>query len=110
MNLETLILHGLSAVAVYQTVGVRTLMGSILLSGLLLVMALGIAIIRFATSLAIPGWASVMVGICLILICVTFAVSLLYVFNSLSFRQVLGMLPTRDYIYFVDRCDRVYPT
>lgn len=108
MNLEALILHGLSAVAIYPTVGVRTLMGSVLTSGFLLLVAFGIVIARFATTLTIPGWASIM-GICLILICVILVGSLLYVFTSLAFRQLLGMLPTRDYVYFVDRCDCIYP-
>lgn len=109
MNLESLILHGLAAVSVYQTVGVRTLIASIGLSGVLLLLGLGLAILRMTTSLAIPGWTSVMLGICLLTICSILVGSLLYVFTSLSFRHLMGMLPTRDYIHFVDRCDRVYP-
>jgi hypothetical protein len=109
MNFESLILHGLAAISVYQTVGVRTLIGGIGLSGALLLFAFGIVIIRIFTSLAIPGWTSVMLGICLLMICLILVGSLLYVFTSLSFRHLMGMLPTRDYIYFVDRCDRVHP-
>ena len=109
MRLEALILHGLAAITVYQTVGVRALIGSVVLSGLLALLALAIVIIRLATSLAIPGWASIMLGMCLIMIGLILSGSLLYVFTSLSFRHMMGMLPTRDYIYFVDRCDRVYP-
>jgi polyisoprenyl-phosphate glycosyltransferase len=109
MNFESLILHGLGAMSVYQTVGVRTLMAGMLLSGIVFVLALGIAIIRILTPLVFPGWTSVMLGICLIMICLILVGSLLYVFTSLSFRHLMGMLPTRDYIYFVDRCDRVYP-
>jgi hypothetical protein len=109
MNLESLILHGLSAVAVYQTVGVRTLIAAVVLSGLLILLVLGVTIIRLVTSLAIPGWSSIMLGIFLIMIGLTLSSSLLYIFTSLSFRHLIGMLPTRDYLYFVDRCDRVYP-
>ena len=109
MNLESLIQHGLAAVAVYQTVGVRSLIGGVVLSGLLFVLSLVIIFLRFATTLAIPGWASIMLGIFLIMIGLILTSSLLYVFTSLSFRHLMGMLPTRDYVYFVDRCDRVYP-
>lgn len=109
MNLESLMLHGLAAIGVYQTVSVRALIASVVLSGLVLLLALGIAIIRITTSLAIPGWTTIMLGICAIMICLIFFGAMFYVFTSLSFRHLMGMLPTRDYIYFVDRCDRVYP-
>ncbi len=109
MNLEALILHGLSAIAVYQTVSVRALIASAVVSGLLFLLVLGAVIIRITTSLAIPGWTTVMLGIFSIMICLIFFGSVLYVFSSLSFRHLMGMLPTRDYVYFVDRCDRVYP-
>lgn len=109
MNLESLILHGLSAVAVYQTVSIRVLIAGTFLAGLLFLLVLGLAIIRIATNLAIPGWTTIMLGICAIMICLIMFGSLTYAFTSLSFRHLMGMLPTRDYVYFVDRCDRVYP-
>jgi glycosyltransferase involved in cell wall biosynthesis len=109
MNLESLMLHGLAAIAVYQTVGVRALIASVVLSGLLVLLVLGLTITRVTTSLAIPGWTSIMLGICLIVILLILFGGILYVFISLSFRHLMGVLPTRDYIHFVDRCDRVYP-
>jgi polyisoprenyl-phosphate glycosyltransferase len=110
MNLESLILHGLMAVAVYQTVSVRVLMGSALLSGILFLLALGIVLTPNTASTASPGWTPIMLGICLIMICVITLSSVLYVFTSLSFRHLMGVLPARDYVHFIDGCERVYPT
>lgn len=109
MNLEALVLHGLSAVAVYQTVSVRLLIGSSLLSGLLFLLALGVVIVRMMTPRVFPGGTSTMLGICFILICLITFSSVLYVFTALAFRHLIGVLPTRDYVYFVDRCERAYP-
>jgi polyisoprenyl-phosphate glycosyltransferase len=110
MNMESLMLHGLAAMTVYQTVSVRVLIGGILLSAFFSLVVLAIAMMRLTTSSAIPGWTSLMLGTCLVLMSlVTFSVTL-YVFTSLSFRHLMGMLPTRDYIHFIDRCDRVYPS
>jgi polyisoprenyl-phosphate glycosyltransferase len=109
MNLESLILHGLSAMAVYQTVSVRALIGGAALSGLLLLLVLALTIIRLTTSLPISGRTAIMLGICSTIICLITFSTVIYVFTALSFRHLMGMLPTRDYIHFVDRCDRVYP-
>ncbi|HEY3841466.1 MAG TPA: glycosyltransferase [Bryobacteraceae bacterium] len=102
MNLESLILHGLAAVAVYQTVAVRVLMGSAALSGLFLVLGAVVA------ALGIAGWG-VIAGICLLLTCIIAFNAVLYVFTSLSFRHLMGVLPARDYVHFVDDCVRIYP-
>jgi len=109
MDLESLIMHGLSAVAVYQTASVRALMACAVLSGFLALAVLALAVIRFATALTIPNWTTAMLGGGLIVIFLITFGSMLYVFASLSFRHLMGMLPTRDYIYFVDRCDQIYP-
>jgi hypothetical protein len=107
MNMEALILHGLAAVAVYQTVSVRVLMGSAAVSGFFLLPAAAIAVMRIATGHTSPFWIALM-GISLIMTCVTIFSTVLYVFTSLSFRHLMGVLPARDYSYFVDTCETVY--
>lgn len=102
MNLEALILHGLAAVAVYQTVSVRVLMGSAFLSGCFLLLAI------VAAALRLTSWATI-AATCLILTCIIAFNAVLYVFTSLSFRHLMGVLPARDYVHFVDSCDRLYP-
>jgi glycosyltransferase involved in cell wall biosynthesis len=109
MNLESLVLHGLAAVAVYQTVSVRVLIGSSLLSALLFLSGLGIVIARAVTGHAFPGGTTTILGICLILICLITFNSVLYVFTALAFRHLTSVLPARDYVYFVDSCERIYP-
>lgn len=101
MNLEALILHGLAAVAVYQTVSVRVLMGSAALSVFFLLLA------ALAAAFHIPAWPTI-AGTCLVLTCIIAFNAVLYVFTSLSFRHLMGVLPARDYVYFVDRCTQVY--
>jgi polyisoprenyl-phosphate glycosyltransferase len=102
MSLEALILHGLAAVAVYQAVSVRVLIGSAALAGFFTLLA------AVTAALHIQGWTAI-AGICLVLTCIIAFNAILYVFTSLSFRHMMGVLPARDYVYFVDRCARMYP-
>ena len=102
MNLEALILHGLAAVAVYQAVSVRVLIGSAALAAFFMLLA------AVTAALHVRGWPGI-AGICLLLTCIVAFNAVLYVFTSLSFRHLMGVLPARDYVYFVDRCARVYP-
>jgi hypothetical protein len=64
MNWAALIAHGLSAMSVYiDIVFVRILVGALIVAAITLI---GIAVavaIRFATSLAIPGWTTIVVGV-----------------------------------------------
>jgi len=59
--------------------------------------------IRLTTDLAIPGWASVLGGLILVLLLQLFTASVPFVFVILHGRGGTGFLPARDYIYFVDR-------
>ena len=69
MNLVALVVHGLSAMAVFgDRIGVRLLIlvsFGMSLVGLALIGVIGI---RFLTPLAIPGWATYVVGILLVIL------------------------------------------
>jgi polyisoprenyl-phosphate glycosyltransferase len=110
MNYVNLVVHGLSAISVYSDiVGVRALAGSMLL---IAAAALGIAIvtiIRFFTALAIPGWATVSVGILLVILLQAVLFSMLFSFSTLASRQGFSFLPARDYPYFAGAVVDVYP-
>jgi hypothetical protein len=108
MNLESLVFHGLAAVAVYQTVGVRILLASVAVPSLLLLAVLVLASLSAASLVAIPGWALLWLPALLVLIAVVMSSSLLFVFLSLAFRRLMGILPTRDYVHFVERRDLVF--
>lgn len=69
MNLVSLLNHGLSAVAVFgEFVFARMLIASALMTALALAMAVVAIIIRVTTTLAVPGWTTMVVGISLIIV------------------------------------------
>ena len=102
MSFVALVVHGLSALAVYgDVVGVRSLIATgvlILTSMLAVVVALGVELL---TPFAVPRWATVGVGVA-VLVCVQ-AMSLAFVLclSILGARDRLGFIPIRDYAYFV---------
>ena len=69
MNLVSLIIHGLSAVAVFSdVVFARMLMGSAAITCAAILTAVAASLVRVATDMAIPGWATNVVGISVILL------------------------------------------
>ena len=102
MNLVSLVLHGLSAISVYtDVVLVRALIMLLLLSGLTVIGVLCVIAIRFTTDLAIPGWASNVVGV----LSIIFLQSILFIFMSifmlLNGRSAKPIVPATDSIEFV---------
>ena len=102
MNFEALVTHGLSAISVYlNTIFTRMLFA---LSGMLLlpVAAIGVVIsIRLFSDLAIPGWATNIVGILLIIILQLLLTLLLSMFAALNQRSNITEIPVsniRNYI------------
>ena len=102
MNLVSLVIHGLSAVAVFSDrVGVR------LLTITSLVTASGVAVlamvlwVRLFTPYAIPGWATNAAG--LMVIALLMLVGLLFGFSLmiLKGRESGGFLPLRDYRFYI---------
>ncbi len=109
MNFTGLMVHGLSALSVYgDVIGVRLLVAAVVLT-LLVASALLVAlVIRFATSLAIPGWATYTIGILLSLLLQIVAVCFLLIFTILTSRSNLSFIPMRDYKYFVKGTTSVF--
>jgi hypothetical protein len=69
MNFVALVIHGMSALSVYSDViFVRLLVMAGMVSAVSLVAIVLAAIIRFATDLATPGWATTVAGVFLILL------------------------------------------
>lgn len=102
MNFFALVIHGLSAIAVYTDVlAVRILISTF---GLITVSLIGIFVvtgIRFFTPFAIPGWASFVVLSFLILIFQAFLISLLLLFNVLNYRTQRHFIPALEYKNFI---------
>lgn len=64
MNWAALIAHGLSAMSVYiDVVFVRILVGALIIAAMTLLGIAAAVAIRFVTSLAIPGWTTIVVGV-----------------------------------------------
>jgi polyisoprenyl-phosphate glycosyltransferase len=109
MNFVSLVTHGLSAISVYSdVVGVRLLVLSIILAGLTFAGLIGAVLVRFATNLAIPGWASYTVGILLILFVQAIMAAFVFSFVILGARHGTTFLPRRDYSYFVGSVSGYY--
>jgi hypothetical protein len=109
MNLVALVVHGLSAMAVFgDRIGVRLLIAvgvAIVLMGGLLVTVIGI---RFLTPLAIPGWATYTTGLLILMLAQMLLIALVFAFVILAARDTASVLPTRDYVHFVGGIQRVY--
>ena len=102
MRFIDLVVHGLSAMAVYSDViGVRLLAVSALLIGLAMAGIGAIVMIRLTTNLAIPGWATYTAGVLLIVLLQSILFSLVFSLIIISGRDRMTFVPLRDYRYFV---------
>jgi len=108
MNLYSLVLHGLAAMALYPAVSVRVLVGSAFVGLLALLVAIGVTVVRFTTDLAIAGWTTTMLGFALTLFSMTTMLSLIFVFITLALRGLSVNLPIRDYTHFVRNHEFLY--
>lgn len=102
MNTVALVTHGLSAISVYsETVGVRLLFGLSAAIVSVLAGAVGIAVLRFGTDLAIPGWATTASGIALITVLNLMILCGGAVLTVLQSRTRAAFIPLRDYKHFI---------
>lgn len=109
MDSVALVVHGLSAMAVFgDRIGVRLL---ILVScGILLTMgALATVVsVRLFTTLAVPGWATYVTGLLVVMLIQMLLVVLVFVFVILASRDRFIVIPSRDYVYLTGGLQRVY--
>jgi hypothetical protein len=108
MNFVGLVTHGLSALSVHsELIGVRLLVVTALLVGVMTSGLLAAVAIRFFTQLAIPGWTSTVVGLLLVLLFQAAAFAAFFAFLVLHARSQPAFIPLRDYDYFVDHSSTV---
>lgn len=110
MNLTGLTVHGITALAVFaETIGVRVVFAALAFLLLTLLALATIAVIRFGTDLAIPGWATttslLMLNLCFDVVIFAGLACLLV----LSARTAAGFIPARDHGLFITGVNRVYP-
>jgi polyisoprenyl-phosphate glycosyltransferase len=110
MNFVALVIHGLSAISVFvEIVATRLLAIAGALIALCFVAMAVVVTIRLFTDLAIPGWATYVIGILLLLLMQASMMSAIFVFMVLSFRQSASFLPARDYVYYVANTEEISP-
>ncbi len=108
MNPVALIVHGLSAMSVYtDMIFVRVLMAAVAVAGLSILGIAGVVITRFATDLAIPGWATTAVGDLLIILLQTLVVMVATSLMMLAGRSSRPIVPIVDCQHFIARRERL---
>jgi polyisoprenyl-phosphate glycosyltransferase len=85
------------------------LLASVFLVALVTTLLVGIIVIRLASSLAIPGWASTVGGLIVVILMQILGLASSFVFLILQGRGNTSFLPVRDYSFFVDRVYVAYP-
>jgi hypothetical protein len=109
MDTVALVVHGLSAMAVFgDRIGVRLLiivaLGMALLGGALMT----VVGIRLLTTLAVPGWATYVTGLLLVMLLQMLLVILVFAFVILAGRGTASIIPSRDYVHMTGGIERVY--
>lgn len=104
MNFTSLVLHGLSAVAVHaDTMAVRLMLFCIGLVCLSVVSIISVSLLKFFTPFTSPGWATTVVTGFSSLIMQSFLVSLLLLFVVLMYRTQKLFIPAKDYSDYISR-------
>ncbi len=110
MNFVGLVIHGLSALSVFsETIGARLLILNLVVLVLALAGMIATVVLRLGMGVGIPGWATNVVGILLIIILQTVTFTVLFCFGILGGRQATAFIPRRDYAFFAGRLLTVYP-
>jgi len=116
MNLESLVVHGLSAISVFtDKLFARLLLLSCLISILDACFACAVIFARFFTNLAVPGWATSAVGLSAAILLQNITLSAIAAFLVLATRSSFASMPAnyaRTYIHkrlvINDRCQKAH--
>jgi len=102
MNFVSLVIHGLSAISVYADVAlVRLLALMFAFSGAAVAGIIAVIIIRFATNLAVPGWATTAAGSLAIMFFQSAFFAAISAFTLLAARSAKPMIPAIDGMQYV---------
>jgi hypothetical protein len=107
MSFVPLVVHGLSAMSVFgDIVGVRLLVAALGTATLAFIGIAAALFVRFATDLAIPGWATYTVGLFVVLLAQAVMLSLALAFAILAARGNLTLIPLREHEHFIGSTGR----
>jgi hypothetical protein len=102
MNFVALMVHGLSALSVYtDKIFVRVLLAAGLVAGLAWLGIIGVVAIRLSTDLAIPGWATTVIGDLLIILLQILVIVIAASLTVLAGRSNRPIVPIVDCPCFV---------
>jgi polyisoprenyl-phosphate glycosyltransferase len=102
MDLTSLIVHGLSALSVQiDKIFARLLLAAALIAGLAVFGIIVVGVIRIATDLAIPGWATTIVGDLLIILLQTLVIVVAASLTIMAGRSSRPIVPIVDFQPFV---------
>ena len=108
MNFISLVVHGLSAIAVYaDRVSVRVLTVSGISMLIVLICVFVTVGIRLFTHFAVAGWATYVTGLLVIMLIQIISISLQFAFMILNSRSQTMFLPLRDCPLFVGEVSRI---
>lgn len=97
MNFTSLLTHGLGAMSVFNDVILVRIIAAIALFMVVLLFGIGATLfIRFATDMAIPGWATAVSGLLTILLLQAFIIVFISVFMVLNLRTIKTVIPEMD--------------
>ena len=98
MNFTSLVLHGLSAVAIHaDSMAVRLVLFCLFLAIFSVMAIISVAIVKFFTAFASPGWATTVISGFVSVIMQSFLVSLLLLFVVLMYRTQRLFIPAKDF-------------
>ncbi len=104
MNLNALIIHGLSAISIQiEVVVIRFLIWSAFAGAIILLTVLGITVVRLTSDLLVPGWASLSLILLMILSASIFGISLILALTILLSRNTVKRSPNTFYTDFIRR-------
>jgi polyisoprenyl-phosphate glycosyltransferase len=110
MNLASLVVHGLSAMSVYtDIIFVRVLIAASGVCGLSVIAMLAVLIVRFATSFAVPGWATTAIGDLLIILVQALLLIVATTLMLLANRSTRQLIPISDTAAFVANRQTILP-
>jgi polyisoprenyl-phosphate glycosyltransferase len=102
MNFVTLVMHGLSAIAVYSdVVMVRLMLAATVLSGITLIGIVVVVLVKSFSNLAIPGWASSVAGLLTVVLLQAVVLFTISAFSILNARNMKVISPQTDAPTFV---------
>jgi len=110
MNFVSLVSHGLSALSVHaELIGVRLMvMTAVLITSVCALLGV-VLVVRMATPLAIPGWATTAAGILVVVLLQAMGFLVMFVFIVLHGRSQPLFIPLRDYPYFIAGVHSISP-